>query len=244
MGVERLILVDPKTEITLSAQKAAATGQEALSNRTVYSSWSEFQKAETEGVRIAFTARDGKGRQVRDFQETLQWLSNEHPLFTAEESSAVPVYLIFGPEDWGLSGDDLEQVHFACSIPTFGDNTSLNLAQAVLLALYTLRITWGGQKARLEGQQPQRKEQDSRFPEKVLRSWIEEMGFDTSNRRINAFTVLRRMLLQNVPSEKEMRILNTVLNQGLRKLREYNQLRKQMGLPAIETKTEAITEEE
>lgn len=243
MGAERLILVDPKTELTITAQKAAASGQAALQNRTVYAGWSDFYQTEAEGIRIAFTARDGKGRQVRDFQETLHWLAKEHPLFNSEDTSPVPVYLIFGPEDWGLSGEDLEKVHFACSIPTFGDNTSLNLAQAALLALYTLRTTWGGQRAQLEGQQPKRKEQDVAFPEKVLRAWIEEMGFDTTNRDMNAFTVLRRMLLQNVPSEKEMRILNTVLNQGLRKLREYNQLRKQMGLPAIEKKQGATEED-
>jgi len=247
MGVSRLILVEPKTEITLQAQKAAATGQSALQGRTVYSNWNEFYSKEPEGIRIAFTARDGKGRQVRDFQETLQWLSSEHPLLNSpdvtNETSPLPVYLIFGPEDWGLASEDLEKTHFACSIPTFGDNTSLNLAQAVLLALFILRSTWGGERSQLEGQQPERQKTDVEFPEKVLKSWIEEMGFDITNRKVNAFSVLRRMLLQNVPAEKELRMLETVLNQGLRKLREYNQLRKQMGLPAIETKIPESNEE-
>ncbi len=237
MGVESLILVDPKTEVTLKAQQAAATGQEALRNRKVYNDWKEFLAQEPDSIRICFTARDGKGRQVQDFQKTLEWLKTEHPLFQKTEETPVVVHLIFGPEDWGLAAEDLELTHFACSIPTFGDNTSLNLAQATLLALYTLRLTWGGQRARLEGQQPPRDE-SAVFPEKALQTWIQEMGFDITNRRVNAFTVLRRMLLQNVPNRKELRILETVLHQGIRKLREYNQLRKEMGLPAIEASTE------
>ncbi|MEZ0390642.1 MAG: RNA methyltransferase [Pseudobdellovibrionaceae bacterium] len=236
MGVHNLILIDPKCEITYSAQQAAATGQAALQNRRVYGSWKEFFASEPEGMRICFTARDGKGRQVQDFQETLQWLKAEHPQLQRESEPALPIYLIFGPEDWGLSAEDLELTHFACSIPTFGDNTSLNLAQAVLVGLFILRTTWGGEKAQLEGQQPKRKRSaDEVFPERALQTWLQEMGFDISNRRINVYTVLKRMLLHNVPNSKELRILETVLHQGIRKLREYNKLRQQMGLPAVQT---------
>lgn len=233
MGVQRLILIDPKCEVTFKAQQAAATGQEALQNRLVYPGWNEFLTNEPDGVRICFTARDGKGRQVQDFQETLQWLKSEHPSFQKENEKALPVYLIFGPEDWGLSAEDLESTHFACTIPTFGNNTSLNLAQAVLLALFIIRSAWGGKRAELEGQQPKRKKgAQSIFPDVALQVWLQEMGFDISNRRINVYSVLKRMLLQNVPNSKELIILETVLQQGIRKLREYNELRRSMGLPA------------
>jgi tRNA/rRNA methyltransferase len=235
MGVQHLILIDPKTDITLKAKQSAATGQAALEARRTYSSWEGFFQSEPEGIRFCFTARDGKGRQVQDFEQTLRGLAQNHPALQEETKAALPIYLIFGPEDWGLSAADLELTHFACSIPTFGDNTSLNLAQAVLLGLFILRSTWGGQRAILEGQQPPRVlEEHTVFPEKALATWVQEMGFDISDRKINAYSVLKRMLLQNVPSQKELRILETVLQQGIRKLREYNRLRKQMGLPAIE----------
>lgn len=239
MGVQKLVLIDPKCEITFKAQQAAATGQSALQNRQVFASWAEFLKTMPEGIRISFTARDGKGRQVRDFQETLQWLQKEHPALQKEDEAPCPVYLIFGPEDWGLSAEDLEHSHFACSIPTFGDNTSLNLAQASLLGLFILRSTWGGERARLEGQQPQRKAVDVSFPDQSLQIWLQEMGFDISNRRVNVYTVLRRMLLHNVPNSKEIRILETVLQQGIRKLREYNELRRSMGLPAARSSADS-----
>lgn len=226
MGATRLILVDPKCELTYEAQQAAATGQAGLQNRVVYPSWKSFYAAEPEGIRIAFTARDGRGRLVRDFAETLVQLKSQSLEEPSDETQVI--YLIFGPEDWGLSASDLELVHFCCSIPTFGENQSLNLSQAVLLALFILRQNWGGERTRLDGQQPNRNADrlPAIFPEETLKRWVTEMGFDISKRRINAYSVLRRMILQNTPTAKEYMMLETVLQQSIRKLQEYNQLRK------------------
>ena len=52
-----------------------------------------------------------------------------------------PVALVFGPEDHGLSNDDLKQCHRLITIPTSAAYPSLNLAQAVLLCCYELRRT-------------------------------------------------------------------------------------------------------
>lgn len=229
MGFEKLILIDPKCEITIEAQKAAATGQTALQNRKVYSSWQEFYANEPDGIRISLTARDGRGRAVRDLSENLSEIKTTSPHFQKTSDQPVVIHLIFGPEDWGLSADDLELTHFCCSIPTFGENPSLNLGQAVLLALFILRQNWGGERTQLDGQQPDRRKQKKPaiFPEATLKRWIQAMGFDISHRRINAYTVLKRMLLQNTPTPKEYIILETVLQQSIRKLDEYNQLRKE-----------------
>ena len=238
MGAERLILIDPQCEIKFSTHQAAASGQEGLRGRTTYTGWDEFHKHEPEGLRIAFTTKDGKARQVRDYDEVLTWIKSNDPQMKKENEPVLPVYLIFGPEDWGLSNFDLDLTHFNVAIPTFGDNPSLNLAQAVLLGLFMLRQFWGGNKTKLEGQETRRNSQrpEGVFPTEALETWLREMGFDLSSRRINAFSVMRRMLLHNVPSRKELRVLELVLQQGIRKLREYNELRKQLGLPFIKSK--------
>lgn len=240
MGAQRLILIDPKCEIKHSTHQAAASGQEGLRNRTCYLSWDEFYKNEPDGLRIAFTNKDGKARQVRDFEEVLTWIKTNDPQMKKESESTMPIYLIFGPEDWGLSNFDLELTHFNVAIPTFGDNPCLNLAQAVLLGLFMLRQSWGGMRTTLEGpleRQETRRRSSQRkeniFPTQILETWLREMGFDLSNQRVNAYSVIRRMLLHNVPSKKELRILELVLQQGIRKLREYNNLRKQLNLPFI-----------
>ena len=223
MGVSQLILIGPQCEITYKAQQAAATGQTGLQNRKTYESWNEFFQLEPDGIRISFSARDGRGRAVRDFSETLQWLKADEPRLQKSDEPSLPVYLIFGPEDWGLSAADLEFSHFNVNIPTWGENASLNLAQAVLLALFILRSNWGGSERTILDGQTQRKNSGAQkvFPENTLKTWLEEMGFDISSRRINVYTVLKRMMLHNVPTEKEMHILEIVLQQSIRKLREW-----------------------
>ncbi len=242
MGFQKLILIEPKCEITLEAHQAAANGQLGLQNHIVYADWKQFYAAEPNSLRISLTARDGRGRVARDLADTLADLHKTSPFFQKSSETVkddlsseepVAVHLIFGPEDWGLSAEDIALTNFCCSIPTFGDNTSLNLAQAVLLALFIVRQTWGGEKTKLEGQQPTRKKSidleafPAVFPEETLKRWLLEMGFDLSARKMNVYTVLKRMLLQNTPTPKEYLMLETVLQQSLRKLSEYNQLRKE-----------------
>lgn len=230
MGLDEMILIAPQCEVTYAAQQAAATGQTALQNRRVHASWDEFFAKEPEGLRIALTARDGQRRLVEDLATALTTIAQDDPRWRRAEADAIPVYLIFGPEDWGLSADDLELVHHCASIPTFGQNPSLNLAQAVLLALFILRTTWGGQRFSLEARGTETKflERENTFPEKTLRDFLTTMGFDIENRRVNVYTVLRRMLLRTFPTTKELKILEVVFQQGTRKLKERKELKAQL----------------
>ena len=229
MGFDQLILINPACEITYEAQKAAATGQTGLQNRITYGDWAEFFEKEPESIKIAFTARDGKGRQVRDIDEVLTDIVDHAPQFQINTDQPCVIHLIFGPEDWGLSAEDLERVNFCACIPTFGDNWSLNLAQASLLGMFSLRKLWGGERTSLDGSKKRRAPQGvlGINPETTLKIWLEEMGFDlTRQRKINVYTVLRRMLLQNTPTKKELVILETVLQQSIRKLREWKSFQK------------------
>lgn len=228
MGATKMILIDPKCELDRSAKLAAATGQEAMQNHKRYQDWNEFYKFEPEGLRFAFTARDGRGRAVFTFDRTLQSLIKEHPHFTRDSDVTLPIYLIFGPEDWGLSGEDCALAHYCVSIPTFGDNSSLNLAQAVLIGLFMARQNLGGNLTKLDGQQPDRTllPRPNVFPEKTMQDWLIALGMSLDKRRINAYTILKRMLLHNVPTPKELNILETVLQQNIRKLNELKELQK------------------
>lgn len=58
-------------------------------------------------------------------------------------SQAAPVALVFGPEDQGLTNDELDRCHRVVTIPTSGDYPSLNLAQAVAVMAYELFLARG-----------------------------------------------------------------------------------------------------
>lgn len=227
MGFDKLILVDPNCELTYEAQQTAATGQTALQNRVSYKSWTEFFEKEPDSIRVSLTARDGRGRSVRDLSEVLKDIKDHSPQFQIKSETAFTVHLIFGPEDWGLSAEDLTHTHFCACIPTFGENWSLNLAQAVLLAMYDLRKSWGGQRTSLDGQQTERTAAvGALLPDQTIKTWLLEMGFDLSKKKINAYTIFRRMLLQNTPTKKEVIVLEAILQQSIRKLREWKDLQK------------------
>ena len=223
MGAQDLILVEPQCQVTYAAQQAAASGQAPLQNRKVYSSWQEFYNQEPSGLRFCFSARDGRGDPLWDFSEVLGRLQSQR---TEGEN----VYLIFGPEDAGLSSKEKEFAHYNVRLPTFGNNSSLNLAQAVLLALFILRTNWRAPKTQ---ESPVRHHgaatnEISCF-ESTLKSWLMEIGFALENRAFSAYTVMKRVLLHNVPTKKELAVLETILQQSRRKLEEYNQLRKIKG---------------
>lgn len=220
MGFTKLILIAPQCEFTIESNRAAANGQAPLRDRTVYASWDEFYANEPRGNQIATTARDGKGRQVEDLQTTLKSIEQTNAALRKKSEDPFVFHLIFGPEDWGLSGDDIQYANHCCSIPTYGENTSLNLSQATLLAMFIFRSVFGGERSKLEGQQQARAKQKKPmiFPDQTLKNWLEAMNIDLSKRKTNVFTVLRRMLLQNAPSEKEFRMLEIVLQQSIRKM--------------------------
>lgn len=229
MNAQQLILLRPKCEMTYAAQQAAATGQSALQNRRVYQSWTEFHAQEPDGLRIALTARSGRLREVKDLEETLDWCAENLPQL--KNTQAFPVYLILGPEDAGLAFEDLQEAHYACSIPTFGENTSLNLAQAALLTLFIFRQSKLGkipstqdlalkkEGARVDLAKVQQLDQ-------TMAHWLETLGFDIRENQMSAYTVLRRLILHAVPTQKELRTLEVVLHQSIRKLKEYQAMRE------------------
>jgi len=55
-------------------------------------------------------------------------------------STANRIAIVFGPEDFGLSNDDLKHCPRLITIPADPDYPSLNLAQAVMLSTYELRL--------------------------------------------------------------------------------------------------------
>ena len=58
-------------------------------------------------------------------------------------SEATLVALVFGPEDRGLTNDELDRCHRIVTIPTSADYASLNLAQAVAVMAYELFLARG-----------------------------------------------------------------------------------------------------
>jgi TrmH family RNA methyltransferase len=211
MGAGRLILIAPACAIDHEARQGAAGAQTRLLEANVYSSWEEFYSAEPEGLRIAFS---GKIKRDSDDLDYAAGLKKDSALVAATK----PVYFIFGPEDQGLSNEDSQYANFIYRLPTFGEFSSLNLAQAVLLALYITRQEL--QAATVE--ESTESSEHFSFPEKSLKDWLEVLGFELGDRRSDAYQVIKRILLKNIATAKELRVLAAVVNQTVRKLTGKN----------------------
>lgn len=212
MGVDRLILLDPRCKIDSSARANAAGAQDWLSQVTTYSSWRELYDQEGDGVRIALSRRAGRNRRVTPLRQELEGLTSH---------ACENLYLIFGPESDGLDANDLAFVNYTCHLPIYGEFASLNLAQAVLLTLFMVRESFPPEKMprQLTGEIA-KTAKPFFFPDQQIKEWLEAMGFDVAARKSSAYLTLRRLFLQNRPTQHELQVLEAVLRQNIRKLRE------------------------
>lgn len=211
MGGDRLILVDPRCEMNSKTRQLAAGAQDQIKDIVTYSNWKSFYAAEGEGLRVALTRRGGRKRHVSPLPQQLAEVKTlEFPA----------LYLIFGPESDGLDSDDLAFVNYACHLPVYGEFASLNLAQAVLLALYIARDHFKPEvmPVQVTGDNDS-PVQPLYFPDELIKDWLTAMGFDIQARRSSAYLTLRRLFLQNNPTRHEIQVLEAILQQNIRKLR-------------------------
>ena len=129
MGLRRLIVVDPpRCDLTRVCKMATQAALDVVEEMEVFSGLAEAL-ADFRYV-VGTTARLGGQRQVVSTPDRLAEM-------LAPISADNPVALLFGPEDRGLSNEDLRFCHALATIPT-ADFSSLNLAQAVMVFCYEL----------------------------------------------------------------------------------------------------------
>jgi len=129
MGLRRLIVVDPpRCDLTRVCKMATQAALDVVEEMEVHADLSEALR-EFAYV-VGTTARLGGQRQVIGTPARLA----EMLVPIAAEN---PVAILFGPEDRGLTNEDLRLCHAVATIPT-AEFSSLNLAQAVMIFCYEL----------------------------------------------------------------------------------------------------------
>jgi TrmH family RNA methyltransferase len=141
MGVTTLRLVRPVAYEPARLEGIAHDTWDIINSIETYP---DFDSAVADCVRlVGFTARRRKAK----------WKIID-PKVAAEEALGYVehgrVAFVFGREDSGLPNDVLDRVHAAVNIPTT-EHASLNLAQAVLIALYELHLAAGDATRTLRG---------------------------------------------------------------------------------------------
>jgi tRNA/rRNA methyltransferase/tRNA (cytidine32/uridine32-2'-O)-methyltransferase len=130
MGVHQLRLVRP---VAYDRYRLIGVAHDTHELIEAIEHYDDLESALADCVRVAgFTARRRAAK--RELQTPAECAA--HLLAFAEEGS---VGVLFGREDNGLPNEALDLAHTVVTIPTT-NHASLNLAQAVLIALYELHV--------------------------------------------------------------------------------------------------------
>ncbi len=129
MGVGRLVIVDPYNfDIYKALKLATHVASDIIEKSSICSNLKEALAPFS--YVVGATARIGGQRQVINTPSKMAQILI--PISTEN-----PIAILFGPEDRGLSNEDVRYCHSLVNIPTAAFS-SLNLAQAVMIMCYEL----------------------------------------------------------------------------------------------------------
>ncbi len=128
-----------------------------------------------------------------------------------QESREGPAAVVFGPEKSGLTNEDLDRCHALLTIPTDPGFSSLNLAMAVQIVCYELRLAHGATPPAEPRDVPLASSGDlERFYAHLERVLTASGFLDPENPRF-LMRRLRRLFARALPDENEVNILRGIL---------------------------------
>ena len=133
MGLGNLWMVNPRSFPDEASYARAAGASDVLDTATVVSSLDE---ALADCVLVMGTS--ARGRKV-------PWPimpPDQAAVKAAHHCQQGTVALVFGRENHGLSNDELQRCHYHIHIPSNADYSSLNLAMAVQIMCYEMRMSY------------------------------------------------------------------------------------------------------
>lgn len=140
------------------------------------------------------------------------------PRRLAAESSALAggraLSLVFGPESTGLTAAERDLCHVLVRVPSDPAQPSLNLAQAVLLLAYELRLAFlaGGAPQAVDGE-PRASAGDVEQALGELRDGLVEIGYLDAQNPEHILAELRGLVARAQPTPREVLLLRGLARQ-------------------------------
>lgn len=205
MGLNNLWLVDPLVKPDSQSIALAAGASDIIGNASIVSSLDEA----ISGCSLVI------GTSARS--RSLPWPMLE-PRSCGEkitqESLNSPVALVFGRERVGLTNDELQKCHYHVAIPANPDYSSLNLAMAVQVLAYEIRVAWLAQSQAGRPEYPETAypltDDLERFYQH-LEQILYQTGFIRTSNPGQIMGRLRRLFTRARPESQELNILRGIL---------------------------------
>ena len=203
MGLHDLVLVNPRFFPHEDATARASGADDILTKTRVVSTLDE---ALVDCIYVA-------GASARS--RTIGWPSmvpREGALRLHQESQNGTVAAVFGPEKSGLNNDDLDRCHTLMTIPTDPGFSSLNLAMAVQILTYELRIAaMGDSHAEGGSEVPLASGDELQYFYTHLEQVLSVSGFLDNGSPSLAMRRLRRLFGRAEPDKNEINMLRGIL---------------------------------
>ncbi|MCL9651381.1 tRNA (cytosine(32)/uridine(32)-2'-O)-methyltransferase TrmJ [Pantoea agglomerans] len=208
MGLTNLYLVNPLVKPDSQAISLAAGASDVIGDAKIVDSLDEA----IAGCSLVV------GTSARS--RSLPWPmldARECGVKSVEESQQAPVALVFGRERVGLTNDELQKCHYHVAIQANPEYSSLNLAMAVQIIAYEVRMAW------LQAQEqasppPQYEESPYPLVDDLERFYqhMEQMmlnsGFIREANPGQVMSKLRRLYTRARPERDELNILRGMLS--------------------------------
>lgn len=204
MGLSALYLVQPEDYPSAEATSRASGADDVLARAKICRNLDEA----LEGCGFVL----GTSARLR----RLAWPQlepREAAVSAIREAATTSVAMVFGRERTGLSNEELERCHYLIHIPTNPDYSSLNLAAAVQVITYELRLaalTWTSSQAPAPEEVAAPAEEMERFYAHLERVLVAVDFLDPDNPRL-LMRRLRRLFNRVRPDRQELNILRGIL---------------------------------
>ncbi len=204
MGLSDLAIAEPR-----DAFNDFDAGKWAYRARAIWDERKEFPslKDAVADCRLVAGASVREGLYRRHARTPREWAPTL--LDTAREGR---VALVFGPEDNGLSNEDLASCTQLIRIPSTDAYPSLNLSHAVMVCAYEIYLASGTYSARGEGAP----EASMEARERMFAMWREallKIGFMEEEKADHMMMAVRRILSRGKLTEIDARILMGIARQ-------------------------------
>jgi tRNA (cytidine32/uridine32-2'-O)-methyltransferase len=209
MGLRELYLVEPKSFPHVNASVRASNAIDVLAEATIVDDLSSA----VQDCHLVL----GASTRVRE----LNWVSLT-PRIAAEKitiKTNQKVAIVFGRERCGLTNKELQRCHFQINIPANPDYSSLNLAAAVQIVCYELRLAFLKQKNKLEEKTillADVKQQEHFYQH--LQQVLNKIEFLKPLRSGQTMDKLRRLFSRSELAVSEVKILRGILSTIEKKL--------------------------
>lgn len=206
MGFDRMLLVAPHRYPDPKVQAMAAGADDVLAQLRVCDA---LPDAIAECTRVYGLSARRRGIALPELQPR-----EAAAQIASELKQGTQVALLFGNEQSGLDNDELMRCHAMVRIPSVEDFSSLNLAQAVQVMAYEVRMALLGESGSADAptarDAPASAEQMEQFYTHLFQT-LHAIDFHKGRAAMTIELRLRRLFQRAQPDERELRVLHGIL---------------------------------